>query len=309
MSGEKKIFKNSLSPALTKKVRRELRVRALLWLREVALRLPQRTALWIGAALGWIAWWVSPRHRSLAVRHLAVAFPEQSERWRRCTGRASFVNLGRSALELLVADRIDLAAAVSFDSTDLRAALAEGRGVVAFSCHLDNWELLARRVALEGLPLATVAKKANDPRLTELLVRSRRATGIDSVWRDDPSAVREVVRRLRRGDIVAVLVDQDTDVASHFVPFFGRPARTPRTLSDLAVREGAAVVFARIHRIGPATHRALVTRVPVPAQPDRERASLELTRAVTEAIEREVRAHPEQWVWMHERWRTPPTGR
>jgi Kdo2-lipid IVA lauroyltransferase/acyltransferase len=188
------------------------------------------------------------------------------------------------------------------------AAHAEGRGVVAFSCHLGNWELLARRVALAGVPVATVAKKANDPRLTDLLVRSRRTTGIESLWRDDPTALRELVRRLRRGEVIAVLVDQDTDVASHFVPFFGRPARTPRTLSDLAVREGAAVVFGRIHRTGPAEHRAVLTRVPLP-DGDRERASLELTRIVTEAIEREVRSHPDEWVWMHERWRTGPQDR
>jgi Kdo2-lipid IVA lauroyltransferase/acyltransferase len=295
--------------AVTKRVRRELRVRALLWLRRIAALLPHRAAVRVGAALGWVGWWVSPRHRRLALRHLAIAFPEQDDRWRRRTGRASFVNLGRSALELLVADRVDVRAAVQLDETDVLAAHAEGRGVVAFSCHLGNWELLARRVALAGVPVATVAKKANDPRLTDLLVRSRRTTGIESLWRDDPTSLRELVRRLRRGEVIAVLIDQDTDVASQFVPFFGHLARTPRTLSDLAVREGAAVVFGRIHRTGPAEHLAVLTRVRLPEGTDRERASLELTRAVTEAIEREVRAHPDEWVWMHERWRTPPKER
>jgi KDO2-lipid IV(A) lauroyltransferase len=151
-----------------------------------------------------------------------------------------------------------------------------------------------------------VARKANDPRLTAVVEASRRAIGIASLWRDEPSAAREVVRRLRHGDVVAVLVDQDTDVSAHFVPFFGRPARTPRTASDLAVRDGTAVVFARIHRVGPTVHRAVVSRVPAPSGGDRERASLELTQAITQAIEAEIRAHPEQWVWMHERWRTPP---
>jgi Kdo2-lipid IVA lauroyltransferase/acyltransferase len=303
MSGGKK------PPALPKRARRELRVRALLWLRALAAHLPHRAAVATGAALGWIAWWASARHRNLALRHLAIAFPERDDQWRRRTGRASFANLGRSALELLVADRIDVRSAVLLDEAEILAAHAEGRGVVAFSCHLGNWELLARRVALAGVPVATVAKKANDPRLTELLVRSRRATGIESLWRDDPSSIRELVRRLRRGEVIAVLIDQDTDVASHFVPFFGRAARTPRTLSDLAVREGAAVVFGRIHRIEPGLHRAVLTRVPKPGDADRERASLELTRTVTEAIEGEIRTHPDEWVWMHERWRTPPKDR
>lgn len=297
-----------MSAPLLKRIRREMRVRALLAARRLVSRLPHRMAVAIGAALGWVAWWVAGRHRRLALRHLAIAFPDRPEAWRRRTGRASFVNLGRSALELLVAHRIDMAKAVLFDESDLVAAYKEGNGVVAFSCHLDNWELLARRVAVAGLPVATVARKANDERLTAVLEESRRETGIASLWRDEPSSAREILRRLRAGDVVAVLVDQDTDVSAQFVPFFGREARTPRTASDLAVRHGTAVVFARIRRVAPSVHRATVSRVPLPICADRELASLELTRAITAAIESEIRAHPEQWVWMHERWRTPPPG-
>ena len=294
---------------LGKRVRRELRVRVLIVLLPLLLRLPHRAAVALGAAAGWLAWYLVPRHRRAALEHLAIAFPDRDPSWRTRVGRASFANLGRSALELVAVDRADLSRAVQFDPGSLEAlagAHAEGRGVVAIACHLDNWELLARRVAAEGLPVATVAREAQDPRLTALIERSRASTGIVSLWRNDPGAGRAFVRQLRSGAIVAALIDQDTEVAGHFLPFFGREAFTPRAPADLAVRLGAAVVFARIRRVAPAVHRISVSRMAVPASGDREADPLALTAAVTAAIEEEVRAHPEQWVWMHARWRTRP---
>jgi Kdo2-lipid IVA lauroyltransferase/acyltransferase len=295
--------------SLRKRLRRELRVRALLLFLPLLSRLPHRLAAALGGAAGWLAWYVAPRHRRSAVTHLALAFPEREPAWRSRVGRRSFANLGRSALEMLITPRVDLARAVQFDPGSreaLLAAHAEGRGVVVFSCHLDNWELLARRVASERLPVATVAREAHDPRLTALLEQARRSSGIASLWRGKRGAVREMIRHVRAGGIVAALIDQDTDVAGHFVPFLGHPAFTPRAPADLALRTGAAVIFARIRRVAPTVHRITISRLPVPRSGNREADSEELTAAATAAIEADVRNRPEQWVWMHERWRTRP---
>jgi Kdo2-lipid IVA lauroyltransferase/acyltransferase len=296
-------------PGLSKRIRREARVRALLLALPLFSRLPHRIAVALGAGLGWLAWYATPRHRALALRHLALAFPDRPERWRRRVGHASFVNLGRSALELASAERMDLESCVAFAPGSLeaiRSAHAEGRGVVAFSCHLGNWELLARRIALAGLPVGTIAREANDPRLTAVLERRRQATSIRSFWRGKTGAIREMFTHLKRGGVLGALIDQDTGVASHFVPFFGRPARTPRAPADLAVRHGAAAIFAYIHRVAPSVHRVEITRLDAAPGGDREAGSLALTAAATEAIETAVRTHPEEWVWMHERWRTAP---
>jgi KDO2-lipid IV(A) lauroyltransferase len=294
---------------LAKRVRRELRVRALLLLLPLLTRLPHRMAVALGAAAGWLAWFLAPRHRRAALEHLAIAFPDRDSSWRSRVGRASFGNLGRSALELLALERLDLARSVQFDPGSLEtlaAAQAEGRGVVAISCHLDNWEMLARAVAAAGLPVATVAREAQDPRLTELLERSRASTGIVSLWRGDPRSARGFIRHLRSGGVVAALIDQDTDVAGHFVPFFGREAFTPRAPADLALRLGTAVVFARIRRVAPSVHRIHISRLALPSSGDRDADSRALTAAATAAIEEDVRARPDQWVWMHARWRTRP---
>ena len=294
---------------LAKRVRRELRVRALLLLLPLLSRLPHRIGVALGAAAGWLAWFLAPRHRRAALDHLAIAFPERDPTWRARVGRASFKNLGRSALELLAVERLDLARTVQFDPGSLEtlvAAHAEGRGVVAISCHLDNWELLARCVAAAGFPVATVAREAQDKRLTILLERSRASTGIVSLWRNHPTSARAFIRHLRKGGVVAALIDQDTEVAGHFVPFFGREAFTPRAPADLALRLDAPVVFARIRRVASGMHRICISRLALPSSGDREADSRALTAAATAGIEEEVRARPDQWVWMHARWRTQP---
>ena len=296
---------------LSKRIRRELRVRALLVVLPVLSRLPHRMAVAFGAVAGWLAWHVVPRHRRAALEHLAMAFPDRDARWLTRVGRDSFVNLGRSAVEVLVADRIDLARTVQFEPGSLEllsAAHAEGRGVVAFSCHLGNWELLARRVASEGLPLATVAREARDARLTALLERSRALSGVTSLWRGDAGAVRAMIRHIRGGGIVAALIDQDTDVAGYFLPFFGREAFTPRAPADLALRTDAAAVFARTRRVAPTVHRITISRAPNPRSEDAETQSRALSAWATREIEEEVRRTPEQWVWMHARWRTRPAS-
>jgi KDO2-lipid IV(A) lauroyltransferase len=293
------------------KVRRELRVRALLTGLPLLRALPRRFGLSVGAALGTLAWYLVPRQRRLALEHLAIAFPERGAGWRRSVGRRSFANLGRAAVETALAQKLqpDLAHLVQLAPEDealLRAAHAEGKGVIVVSCHLGNWELFARRIAAVGLPSATVAKEAQDPRLTALLEETRAGAGVRVFWRGQGFAARDMLRFLRQGGLLGILIDQDTRVAGHFVPFFGRPAFTPRAAGDLAARFEAPMVFAFADRVGPRLHRIVLRRIDVRRSGDREHDSLVLTAAATKAIEEEVRARPDQWVWMHPRWRTRP---
>jgi Kdo2-lipid IVA lauroyltransferase/acyltransferase len=292
-----------MSAGRRKRFRRELRVRALL----AALPLLRVLPLRAGAALGWLAWYLVPRQRRLAQAHLALAFPERSEAERARIGRASFVNLGLAALEAARADRLDIRKAVELGPEAervLRAVQAEGKGVVLVTGHIGAWELFARRVAALGFPCGTVAKEAHDPRLTALLQRSREGAGVRVFWRGDPLSARQILRFLRAGGMLGFLIDQDTRVAGHFVPFFGRPAFTPRAAGDLAARLGAPLVFACAHRVASGVHRMVVRPVDVPRTGDRERDSFALTAAATREIEDEIRKRPDEWVWMHPRWRT-----
>jgi len=296
---------------LRKRLRRELRVRALLFFLPLLSRLPHRLALALGGAVGTLAWYLVPRERRLALTHLALALPELTAPERARIGRASFANLGRSALELAGISRLQpkLAAIVHLGEEEralLREAHAEGKGCVFVACHLGNWELLARRVALEGFPCGTVAREAQDPRLTALLERARLDAGVEVLWRGRPGLARGLLRLLRAGAFVGLLIDQDTDVQGFFVPFFGQPAFTPRAAGDLAVRTGAPMLFGCLHRVAPGVHRVVLRRIAVQQTGDREADSLAATASATRAIEEEVRLRPDEWVWMHRRWRTKP---
>jgi KDO2-lipid IV(A) lauroyltransferase len=264
--------------------------------------------LWAGAALGRLAWYLVPRQRRLAQRHLAIAFPEKSEAERARIGRESFANLALSALESARADRLDIERAVEIlpeDEALLRKTHGLDKGVVVVTGHIGAWELFARRIAALGIPCGTVAKEAHDPRITRLLEESRTRAGVRVFWRGAPLSARELLRFLRdqRG-ILGLLIDQDTRVAGHFVPFFGRPAFTPRAAGDLAAHLGAPLMVGCAHRVARGMHRVALRTIDVERTGDRDADSFALTAAATQALESEIRASPAEWVWMHPRWQT-----
>jgi KDO2-lipid IV(A) lauroyltransferase len=167
-------------------------------------------------------------------------------------------------------------------------------------------------VARAGIPNAVIARRTADPRLNRTAEAFRASGGVSTLWREDEGTGRAIIRTLRGGKALGLLVDQDVDVQGVFVPFFGRLAYTPRAAADLALRFRAPVVVATIHRLGPRArdgHRLEMTEIPFDADaPDREAEVVRLTGACTAALEAAIRRHPEEWVWMHERWKRRPAG-
>ena len=223
--------------------------------------------------------------------------------------RSVFWNLGRNTVDALrmgqiTADNIDtLVTAEGLEH--LETAYRRGRGVLAVSGHIGNFELLGRYLALKGYTVTVVVAKLYDPRLDRLLRNSRALGGLNSVNRD--RATGAVVRALRQGQIVGLLVDQDTRVPGVFTPFFGRPAYTPIGPAVLASRTGAPIVPMAIRRLENDTHLITIRpSLPVPDEPRSENAIRETVGQYTRAIEQFIRDDPAQWVWMHDRWKTRP---
>lgn len=299
-----------MAPPLSKRLKRTLRYGLLRAALAIVGRLPLAWAQALGRALGAAAFHLAPGERRKALASLSVAFPELPEAARLDLARRSFRHLGTAALEMAVAPRLDVA---RFDrlvdcSGDALAAMdrvhASGKGAVIVAAHLGNWELQAWGVARHGLPLHAVGKENVDPRLTRLIDRFRAHGGVRNIWRGQPGAAVALLKALRRGEMVAMLIDQDTSVQNVFVPFFGRPAATPRAAADLVLRTGAAALVSLIHKREDGTYRVSSEELEVPRTGDAERDAVELTARFTERIEAAIRAHPEQWVWMHQRWKT-----
>jgi KDO2-lipid IV(A) lauroyltransferase len=273
--------------------------------------LPLTWASALGAAVGSVAAVLARGERRKALAGLARAFPEKPEAERLALMRACFRHLGRMALELVCVRQLDARIDdwVEWPAESRQAfddALARKKGVVFVTGHVGNWELLARRAGLAGYPVFTIAREASDPRTTALIERFRGSGGVRPIWRGKgASAAKEMLRALKAGAFLGLLIDQDTKVQSVWVPFFGHPAKTPRAAADLALRTGAAVLTGFCHRVAPHRYR-IVMREVSPPEGDGEALVTALTAKLTQGIEAAIREHPEQWVWMHERWKSPP---
>jgi len=294
-------------------VKRGLRSRLIVALLHLVALIPLGPALRVGAAGGALAYRLFGRTRRLALEHLAQAFPEKTEAERQAIARRMFVHLAMSAMEITSIRSWDARLAeymVERDPEPLRAALARGKGVVFVTGHLGNWELMARLVARVGAPVSAVAKRGSDARLMGLIEAWRRDGNVATLWREDASTARALLRVFKRNEVLGILVDQDTRVQGVWVPFFGRPAYTPRAPADLALRSGAPILVGTSHRKGPKQGDGFVfevTEVPYdPAPADREAEVLRVTAACQAVMEDAIRRFPADWVWMHERWKTQP---
>lgn len=273
---------------------------------------PWRLGVAVGGWLGSRAWRGLPSVRRLALEHLTVAFPAATEQERDRIGQGALTNLGRAAMELLMLssrprDRVERWCA-GFDGEDrLREALSSGRGVIFVTAHAGNWELLGALLARRGYPITVVATPVYDERLDQRLVAARAAHGIETISRGRASAARQLLSSIRRNAVLGMLIDQDTNVGGAFVPFFGRLAYTPTGPAAFALRTGAVVVCGFLVREG-ALHHRIVVEGPIELirTGDPERDAVANTARLTELIERHIRAHPDQWVWFHRRWRRQP---
>jgi KDO2-lipid IV(A) lauroyltransferase len=299
---------------IRKRVKRGLRsllVRGAIRLLTAA---PRRLVLAVGTAVAALAWLVARDTRQKMLASLAVAFPGETPAAREAIARRSMRHLAWLAGEVVTAERdaARIREYVTFRGdaeARLTEVMARGRGVIYVTGHLGNWELMARRVA-QQFPSVTIAKAGPDPKLNALIERMRAEGGVATLWREDPKTSRAMIKALRDGKLFGLLIDQDTRVQGVFVPFFGRLAFTPRAAGDLALRFQTPVVAGWVRRRGPKPgdgHEIDFVEIPYdPDAQDGEAESLRITAACTARLEEAIRVRPEEWVWMHERWKTRP---
>jgi KDO2-lipid IV(A) lauroyltransferase len=192
----------------------------------------------------------------------------------------------------------------------LRSASQAGKGFIFVTGHLGSWELLARRIVRAGVPAIVIAARSWDRRLDDMVEAFRLRGGVPTLFREDPSGGRTLLKALRDGKALGILIDQDTKVQSVFVPFFGHLASTPRAAADLALRFGCPVFVGWSRRRGPRAGDGYVLEVePVaydPAPADRDAEAIRITATCTARMEQAIRQAPSEWVWMHRRWKTKP---
>ena len=273
-------------------------------------KLDWRRAGDVGARIGALGYRPLGIRRRVVERQIAAAFPGLEETDVRRIARAAYEHFGRSSIEAAILPGLGPSAVLDlFEGEDGYEAVAQaralGRGLIFVTGHLGNWELAGAYVAARGVPLDAIARRMKNPLFDRYLTETRSQIGMHVVH--DADAVRRTPRSLREGRGVAFLADQGVlGLASTFVPFFGRPAKTPRGPAVFALRLGVPVVFGVALRQPSGKYRMVFEPVEVEDTGDRDRDVDAIVARYTATLERWVRRYPEQYFWHHRRWRRQP---
>jgi len=279
----------------------------LRWINSV----PRATAIKFLRNLSLSGFYLVRAERQKTISHLTMVYGNEKNKSEIYElAKAVFLNLGRNMADAFRmpcynSQNIDrYVQAMGLDKLD--RALQKGKGVLALSGHVGNWELLGAYLAMKGYTVNVVGAPIYDPRLDDLVINNRLQSGMQYIARG--SATREIMRALHRNEIVGLLIDQDTKhVEGVFVDFLGEKAYTPVGPVILAMKTEAAIVPMAIHIQKDNTHLVeIADELELVFTEDQVYNRIHNTQICSDAIEKFIREYPTQWVWMHRRWKTRP---
>jgi KDO2-lipid IV(A) lauroyltransferase len=268
------------------------------------------TACRIGERLGTMGYKPLRIRKHVVEKQIAAAFPDLTQGQVETIARASFAHLGRTAIETALLPGIgrqgllDLVTRVD-GWEHLERAMDAGRGIVMMAGHHGNWELLAGYIAARGVTVDVIVRGMANPLFDSYINDIRRALGLTVVH--DSEAVKRTPRALREGKAVGFVADQGVlGLASTYVNFFGRPAKTPRGAAVFALRFNAPILFVDALRQPDGTYEVIIEPVEVPVTGKREADVDAIITRFTELLEKWVRKVPAQYFWQHRRWKRQP---
>jgi Kdo2-lipid IVA lauroyltransferase/acyltransferase len=248
-----------------------------------------------------------PRLRRIADRNLAMAYPDRDAAWRRRTVNGVFASVGRLLVALARLPKITRANVrdwIRYEGFEHYSRAKErGKGVLFATAHLGNWELSAYAHALLTEPMNVVVRPLDNPMIDAMVERRRALSG--NILLSKRDFARSILQALRKNEPVGILVDQNSSAENGtFVPFFGSLACANLTFAKLAARSGAAVIP------GFAIWNERQRRYVLKFYPEVEITgdAVEDTQRIQSAIETAIRETPDQWLWIHRRWKTRPEG-
>ena len=275
--------------------------------------LPLRVSYWIAKRIGSALFYLTARRR-IAHKNLRMAYSsEKSSKELRLIAKLSIQNLTISAIEMLripELTRQDVERRFVIEGREnFEPYLARGQGIIFLTGHFGSWEILNIVSGLVGYPMVALARVQKHPRSDSYLNDLRRSKGSQVIHKGMP--VREILRALKKGEIVGILSDQDGGRQGRFVNFFNRLSSTPAGAAIFSMRTQSPIFPSFIVREKNMTFRIVVEK-PIP-MPDPslapEEAQRQMLQCFADSLERQVRRHPEQWLWAHRRWKSSPDRR
>jgi len=274
--------------------------------------LPLKIGLPIAAGIGRLAYWVLPKYRKITIENLRLAFGSQKTDLQiRAIAKDVFANLGKNAIELINFPKLNERNIDSFvtmvNAERLDEGYRRGKGIIIITAHFGNWELLSATLRIKKYPGVAIGRRIYFDKYDKYLNRLRKVHDVNIIYRDE--SPRKALKVLKENRIVGIVADQDVDsVDGVFVDFFGVKAYTPAGPAALAKASGAVMLPTVIVRKN--GHHELIVEEPVELVNTGDKASdlVENTRRWSRVLESYIRRYPEQWVWMHRRWKTKYEG-
>jgi Kdo2-lipid IVA lauroyltransferase/acyltransferase len=274
-----------------------------------------RRASDLGARLGLMGYRPFGIRKYVVERQIEAAFPEWDRARVKETASAAYESLGRTTIETAILPRYGKETILDlFNECPtwhvVEEAMAQKKGVILVTGHLGNWELSGSYIAARGVDLEVVARQQENPLFDGYLTRTRHRIGMKVIY--DGDAVKRVPRALRNGAMVGFVMDQGAvGLASTWVPFFKRLAKTPRGAATFALRLGSPIIFLAGLRQADGRFTATFEHVPVHLSGDKNADVDKIVADYTAVLERWVRNCPQQYFWHHRRWKhqqpgTPP---
>lgn len=274
--------------------------------------LPHRLARAVCAGLAALAYWLWPRLRRVGLVNLRLAFPDWTDRRRRRVLFGVFQNFGRMLADFARFPRLNrqnIERLIVYDGLEHYARASEqGKGVLFLTAHFGNWELSSFAHSLYGYPLNFAVRQLDNPLLDALINRMRCRSGGRTIEKNE--FARQALRALKQGEALGILMDTNMLAAEGvFVDFFGRAASTTTGPARIARKTGAPLVLGlAIWDTKLGKYRLRFDPVEWIKRDDPEEEVVANTANFTRLIEEYARRYPEQWVWVHRRWKTRPAG-
>lgn len=275
--------------------------------------LPVSVALWGGRVIGRFFLIVDRRHRELVARHLGIAFGnEKSPKEIKTILRKNYAHMGMLLVEFCRQRKLtkeNIGKVITEDGlAPLREALKEGKGVVMLGGHIGNWELTGFSLSVYGIPISAIARPLDNRYLNGFVDETRSRLGQRIIAKK--GAIVHILRALKNGGAVGMIIDQNAGVEGTFAEFFGKEASTSDATALLAMKTGAPVLPVASFRDGNKFRHKFVIgdRIEIVNTGDVEADKKENLRRFNRAFENTIRQCPEQWLWVHKRWKTRPPG-
>jgi len=279
------------------------------FIRHVILVLPRRVNYAIAHGIGFSIFWLLKKERTKTLTHLKEAFgTEKTEEEYHQIAQSMFIHLAKTGMDLLYFPRLNRSKieklVLNEEGTEkIDCALARGKGVLALTGHIGNWELLASYFRFLGYPGSLMGRRIYYDKFNDVLVNLRKSGLVSTIYRDE--SPRKVLAALKDNHVIGISADQDIDsLEGIFVPFFGKPAWTPIGPAKLALASGAAIVPAFMIHEGDQYRLYLEDPILPDPNVNKEEVVKQMTEAWSKVVERYIRQFPDQWVWMHNRWKT-----